>query len=291
MITGASGLVGSHLKKALSAAGHDCWSLSRSSGEKTVVWDPAAHRLDPRSVESFQGVFHLAGENIASGRWTDAQKKKIYDSRVKGTELLTRAFYEVGEHPEFFISASAVGYYGDRGDENLDESSRPGEGFLPKTCVDWEAASLPLKDAGVRVAWARIGIVLSTEGGALQKMLLPFRLGLGGKLGSGEQYMSWIHLSDVVSAFVHLMNKKEAHGAYNFCSPKPCRQAEFAKSLASELKRPAIIKTPSFALKAVLGEMADDLLLASMRVQPKRLLESGYTFQFPELRQALKELL
>jgi uncharacterized protein (TIGR01777 family) len=232
----------------------------------------------------------LAGENIA-GRWTDAKKKAIRDSRVLGTKHLTEALAQAQSRPRVFICASAIGYFGNRGDEVLTEASAPGQGFLPEVCREWEAASGTAANAGIRTVNLRFGLVLSPKGGALEKMLIPFRVGAGGKIGSGQQWWSWVHVDDIVGAVHHALHTDSLSGPVNMVAPNPARNAEFTRVLASVLRRPAFLHVPKFALRLAFGEMAaEELLLSSERVQPAKLLASGCAFRFAELRAALEEL-
>lgn len=288
LISGASGLIGSAIKTALHARGDRVLSLTRrvARSDSEITWDPAANVLDPSRLVDIDGVIHLAGENIAAGRWTAAQKARIRDSRVQGTGLLAQTLAQLPAPPSAFISASAIGYYGNRGDELLTEDSLPGEGFLPEVSVAWERAAHPAAEAGIRTVHPRIGIVLSRNGGALAKMRLPFKLGLGGTIGSGNQYMSWITLDDLVSVFLFALDNESISGAVNAVSPTPVTNREFTKTLARVLSRPAIFPVPAFAVKLALGEMADALLLASTRVISTRL--ENTSFAHSELESALQ---
>lgn len=290
-ISGASGLVGSALSKALQAEGATVVPISRSSKGKnsdTIVWDPNSGLLNPDRLNGIDTVVHLAGESIASGRWNDKQKAKIRDSRIKGTESMVKSMATISERPKTFICASAIGYYGDRGDEVLTEQSNPGTGFLPEISLEWEAAADAAADLGMRVVKVRIGVVLSPKGGALQKMLLPFRLGMGGVVGSGKQYWSWIGLNDLVRVFQYCITHPKVSGAINAVSPEPATNREFTKSLGAVLKRPTIIPVPGFLARLALGEMANDLLLASARVVPEKLQQQGFEFQQPSLEDSLR---
>ena len=294
LVTGASGPVGTALLRSLQAAGAEVTRTSRrpganSSGESVIAWDPM-QPISPDAVSGMDVVIHLAGESIV-GRWNAAQKKAIRESRVIGTTNLARALAQTKPKPRVFICASAVGYYGNRGDEIMRETSSPGTGFLPEVCVEWEAATKPAADAGIRTAMVRIGVVLSPRGGALGKMLLPFKLGLGGKLGSGEQWMSWIDVEDLVGAIHHVMATESLAGPVNAVSPNPVTNAEFTRTLAGVLHRPAFLAMPAFTARIVLGEMADELLLASQRVVPDQLQASGFSFRHPDLRGSLQRLL
>lgn len=290
LISGSSGLVGSALVSALSASGYEITRLVRRAvGANAIQWSPA-QPLSPPSVAGFDAVIHLAGESII-GRWTAAKKAAIRDSRIVGTRNLAIALASTQQPPRVLVSASAIGYYGHRGDKVLDETSLPGNGFLSDVCREWEAATEPAAQAGIRTVQMRIGVVLSSQGGALQKMLLPFRLGLGGNMGNGQQWWSWIDLEDLVGAAIHIMKSDSLQGAVNMVAPGPVRNAEFTKTLAKVLSRPAIFPMPAFAARLAFGQMADELLLASQRVEAARLLASGYRFLRPELRQSLKEIL
>jgi uncharacterized protein (TIGR01777 family) len=236
-------------------------------------------------------IVHLAGENIAAGRWTAAQKRRIRDSRVEGTKSLVRSLSRLASPPRVFVCASAIGFYGHRGDELLDESSPSGTGFLPEVCREWEAAAEEAKSFGMRVVETRFGVVLSKAGGALQKMLLPFKLGGGGRIGSGQQYWSWVALPDVVGAIRHAIVTDSLTGPINVVAPNPVSNAEFTHTLANLLHRPAVIPMPAAAARLMLGEMADELLLASARVLPRKLEQTGYAFQFGDLEGALRDAL
>lgn len=288
LISGASGLIGSAIKTALHARGDRVLSLTRRAArnDSEITWDPATNVLNPSRLVDIDGVIHLAGENIAAGRWTAAQKARIRDSRVQGTGLLAQTLAQLPAPPSAFISASAIGYYGNRGDELLTEDSSPGEGFLPEVSVAWERAAHPAAEAGIRTVHPRIGIVLSRNGGALAKMRLPFKLGLGGTIGSGNQYMSWIALDDLVSVFLFALDNESISGAVNAVSPTPVTNREFTKTLARVLSRPAIFPVPAFAIKLALGEMADALLLASTRVISTRL--ENTSFAHSDLESALQ---
>lgn len=294
LVTGATGLVGKTLVPFLTTGGHDVYRLSRKQGqlkEREIFWDPAHGTIDPGTLEGFDAVIHLAGENIAAGRWTPALKERIRASRVKGTRLLSETLARLKTPPKTFICASAIGYYGDRGDEIMTENSTSGDGFLPQVCREWEESCEPARHAGIRVANIRIGIVLSPEGGALGKMLLPFKMGVGGVLGSGRQYMSWTALDDVIGIIHHVLMTPYLSGPVNTVAPHPVTNREFTKTLGKVLSRPTILPAPAFAIRLLLGEMGDDLLLAGTRVVPEKLLQSGYEFRFSELEPALRHLL
>ena len=293
VVTGSSGLIGTALRPALQQAGHRMVPMVRSeAGGDALHWDPDHGAIDAGGLEGIGAVVHLAGEGIGSKRWNDVQKARIKDSRVKGTTLLAETLAKLDRPPKVLVSASAVGYYGDRGDEVLTESSRAGSGFLAEVCVAWEAAATPAKEAGIRVNHLRSGIVLAQSGGALPKMLTPFKLGLGGRLGSGSQWMSWISIDDEVGAIVHLLGEAAPAGPVNLTAPNPVANADFTKALGRALGRPAVLPVPKLGLKLLLGgEMAQDLLLAGQRALPTRLLDSGYTFAHPEVADALAAVL
>jgi uncharacterized protein len=294
VISGASGLVGSALLPFLTTAGHRVVRLVRSSTQgkpDAIQWDPERGIGDNIRLDGSDAVIHLAGANIAEGRWTPERKRLIRESRVKGTRLLCEALARLAHPPKTFVCASAIGFYGDRGDEALGEESPSGAGFLAEVCQAWEAATQPAEERGIRVVHARLGIVLSLVGGALAKMLLPFRLGIGGTLGDGAQYMSWITLDDVVGALHHVLVSESVRGAVNVVAPTPVKNREFTKTLGRVLKRPTLFLVPAFALRLALGEMADALLLASARVEPQRLLASEYAFRYPRLEGGLRHVL
>ncbi len=260
-----------------------------AAGGGQISWDPA-RPIAPEDVSGFDAVIHLAGETIV-GRWTAAKKAKIRDSRVVGTLHLAQALARAEDKPKVFICGSAIGYYGNRGDETLREESAPGTGFLAEVCQEWEEAAAPAAQAGIRTAHLRTGIVLSPRGGALGAMLVPFKLGLGGRTGDGRQWMSWIDVQDMVGAIHHILKNDPLQGAVNMVAPKPVQNAEFAATLASVLSRPAIFPMPAFAAKAVFGEMGEELLLGSQRVEPAKLISSGYPFLYRELKESLQRLL
>ena len=294
LVSGASGLVGASLVPLLRRQGHEVLLLVRSpsaAAPGAVFWDPSAAKLDLRSVEGCDAAIHLAGENIAGGRWTAERKRQILESRRKGTRLLAEGLGRLARPPKVLISASAIGYYGNRGAETLRENSRPGSDFLSEVCVAWEEATRPAWEGGIRVVNPRIGVVLSTAGGALARMLPPFRLGLGGKIGSGNQYMSWISMDDLVGVICYCMETEALVGPVNAVSPHPVTNREFSRALADALSRPSVFPLPGFLARWLLGEMADALLLASARVEPARLLAAGYGFQHPELEVALRHVL
>jgi len=291
LVTGASGLIGRALVSSLKAGGVEVTSLVRSTpiGPDQIQWAPA-RTLAPESVSGFDAVVHLAGDTVAS-RWTSTKRAEIRDSRVGGTRTLTHALAKVAKRPRVLITSSAIGYYGDRGDEVLNEKSASGAGFLADVCREWEAANQPATDAGIRTVQIRTGLVLSAEGGALKKMLPPFRLGVGGRVGSGHQWMSWIHIQDMIGGIHHALKTDLLQGPVNFVAPRPVTNAEFTETLASVLRRPAIFPVPAFAIKALFGQMGEEVLLSSQRVEPARLVTSGYPFQYSELRKALEAVL
>ena len=291
LVSGSSGLIGSALVPSLTASGYQVTRLVRSgpSGEDRLVLDPAKPLL-PDSLSGFDAVVHLAGEPIV-GRWTAEKKRRIVDSRVLPTRHLAEALAKASRPPRVLICASAIGYYGDRGGEVLREESAPGRHFSSELCLQWEGAVQPATDAGIRTANLRSGIVLSAAGGALKKMLPPFRLGIGGNIGNGRQWMSWIDLQDVMAAILHILRTDSLHGPVNMTSPHPVTNAEFTRTLASVLSRPAVFPMPAVVARLVFGQMADELLLASQRVEPAKLLASGYVFQQPDLRQSLTAIL
>lgn len=293
MITGSTGLIGSKLIPLLSGEGHTVTRLTRArSGASlnTAFWDPESGEIEAGKLEGHDAVIHLAGENIA-GRWNRKKKSRIEDSRVKGTMLLSRTLAGLNSRPGVVVAASGIGYYGDRGNQVLTEDSGPGGGFLARLSIKWEDALGPARDAGIRVLNMRLGVVLTPEGGALGKMLPPFRLGLGGRMGSGEQYWSWIAIDDVLSAIYHSVVSEGLRGPVNFTAPKPATNREFTEALADALGRPAFFHVPGFALRALLGGMADETLLSSARAIPSRLLGSGFTFRYADLKSALNHLL
>lgn len=292
VVSGATGLVGSALSKELEDKGHKVIVLSRSkpSSDDTIRWDPSRGQIDASRLEGVDAVVHLAGENIV-GRWTPEKKRRIRDSRVQGTRLLAETIAGLSEKPRAMVCASAIGYYGDRGNELLREESEPGGAFLSEVVKEWEAAAAPAREAGVRVANLRFGVVLSAEGGALGTTLPIFKLGLGGKVGSGRQWWSWVALDDVAGAIIHALENESVEGPVNVVAPNPMTNAEYTKVLGDVLNRPTLFPLPAPAARAMLGEVADELLLASARVEPAKLKETGYEFRYPELEDALRHLL
>ncbi len=293
LITGSTGLVGRSLVSFLESGGHEVHRLTRrpAGTDREIEFDPERGAAHPSQMEGFDAVVHLAGDPIAEGRWTEAKKRLIRDSRVPFTRRLAETLAVLDKPPAVFVSASATGYYGDRGDRVLRESDPPGEGFLPDICVQWEGATEPASSAGIRVVHLRTGLVLTPAGGALVPMLLPFRLGLGGPLGSGRQWWSFIALDDLLYLIHHVLMNDSVRGPVNATSPEPMTNAEFTRVLGRVLNRPAVIPAPRFALQALLGEMTDPLLLASARVNPEKALDSGFEFSYSKLEAALRHVL
>ena len=293
VVTGASGLIGSALVDVLQARGDEVTRLVRRSpmtGE--ARWDPDAGQVETAALEGQDAVVHLAGVGIGDHRWTEDHKRAVLDSRVKGTTLLAETLAGLTDKPKVWASASAVGFYGLRGDEVLTEDAEPGRGFLTEVCEQWEAATAPAEDAGVRVVHFRTGIVLSPAGGALKQMLLPFKLGLGGRIGNGRQWWSWIAIEDEVAAIVHLIDGSKERGAFNLTAPNPVTNEEFTRTLNRVLRRPTLLPTPTFALRALFGgEAVDEMFLGGQRVVPARLQADGYVFRHPALEGALRQLL
>ncbi len=277
-----------------STGGHRVTRLVRSTprpGHDQIAWDPVAARIDVSTLEGLDAVVHLAGDNIAAGRWNAAKKARIRDSRVQGTRLLCETLAQLDQPPKVVVCASAIGYYGDRGDQWLREQSTAGTDFLADVCQAWEAATEPAHTRGIRVVKLRFGVILSPAGGALAAMLLPFQAGAGGVIGSGRQYMSWVALDDVVGAIYHALMTETLDGPVNVVSPQPVTNREYTQTLGRVLRRPTLVPLPDFAARLAFGEMADALFLASARVEPTRLIESGYAFNYPELEPALRHLL
>ena len=295
LITGSSGLIGSALIPVLKAQGHQVVRLVRRKADAEAAgmasWDQAAGRLDPGIFAGVHAVVNLAGESIAGARWTPKRKARMLDSRVRGTKLLSETLAQLARPPEVLVSASAVGYYGSRGDEVMTEEKAPGTGFLPEVCVAWETATEPARQRGIRVVNLRIGMVLSGDGGALLPMASAFRMGVGGKLGEGRQFMSWITIDDLTRAILHVIVNTGFHGPVNAVAPNPVRNREFTRTMGRVLRRPTIFSMPAFAVRLMFGEMADALLLASARVEPARLMAGGFRFLHPELEEALRHAL
>jgi hypothetical protein len=296
LISGSTGLIGSALARSLSDAGHTVNRLLRpqtrhAAVEGDVLWDPFSHQFDAQAAEGADAVVHLAGASIAHGRWNDARKALLQSSRVEATRYLVNQFSALSARPSIFVVASAVGYFGNRGEEKLTDYSGPGEDFLARLTRDWEREAARAGEFGARVVTPRFGIVLSTQGGALPRMLLPIKLFVGGKIGSGRQWMSWISVADAVGVLRLALENGAVRGALNTVAPQPVRNADFIKTAARVLHRPAIFPAPAFALRLMLGEMADALLLSSQRVFPDKLMKLGYEFQDGELRAALARLI
>ncbi|MBI1983064.1 MAG: TIGR01777 family protein [Acidobacteria bacterium] len=294
LVTGSTGLIGSALVPFLKTAGHEVTRLVRTQPRPEaamVFWDPGAGKLDSAALEGFGAVVHLSGENIGKGRWTSARKTRIRDSRIKSARLLSDSLARLENPPKVLVCASAIGYYGDRGDEILREDSAPGSGFLADLCREWEAACEPAVRKGVRVVNLRNGVVLSDHGGALPQMMLPFRLFVGGKVGSGKQFLSWIALDDTLAVVLHAIVTELLEGPVNAVAPNPVTNLEFTKTLGQVIRRPTIFPLPAFAARLVFGQMGDELLLASQRVEPARLAATGFAFRYPKLEDALRHVL
>lgn len=294
LVSGSHGLVGSALIKSLTTPGHEVVRLvrrERAFGSPEVEWRPNQELIDAEHLEGLDAVVHLAGESIASGRWTDDKKRVIRESRVKGTTLLSQSLARLSRPPTVLVSASAIGYYGNRGDELLTEESAPGDDFLAGVCVEWEKATGPAAEQGIRTVNARFGIILDGEGGALEKMLTPFRMGIGGRLGDGKQWMSWIALDDVVNGLKFVIDNSVVKGPVNFVAPNPVMNAEFTKTLGRVLSRPTLFPVPAFGARLAFGEMADALLLSSQKVNPGVLKDKGFLFDYPTLEPTLRHLL
>lgn len=297
-VTGATGLIGAELCRSLLADGHQALALGRDAeriksripGADALQWE-AGSTLPPDAFDGVDAVVHLAGEPIAGGRWTASRKKAIADSRIFGTHDVVEAMVGSKTGPKLLVSGSAIGFYGNRGDETLDEGSPAGSGFLASVCRRWESEALKGADRGLRVVLLRTGIVLSPKGGALAKMLPPFKLFAGGPLGSGDQWMSWIHLEDEVRLIRHLLESSKTVGPVNATAPNPVTNLEFSKTLGKVLARPAFMPAPGFALRLLLGEMAEALLLEGQRVLPQAALANGFQFKYPQLEVALRHLL
>lgn len=292
VVSGSSGLVGRALVPFLQAGGHTVRRLVRDGGAvDDLAWRPDRGEIDGRGFAGVDAVVHLAGESIAQARWSAERKALLRDSRVIGTRLLAATLAQRPDPPKVLICASAIGFYGDRGDEWLTETSALGPGFLADVCREWEAAAHPAIDCGLRVVHLRFGVVLSPHGGALQRMLLPFRLGLGGRIGHGRQWLSWIALDDVVGVIAKVLADESLRGPVNVVTPTPVTNAEFTRTLGRALGRPTLLPMPRIAARLVFGEMADELLLASQRVRPSKLEQSGHRFGWPALEGALRHLL
>ena len=293
LISGSHGLVGKALGSELSKGGHEIVSLVREKSEAAseIEWHPNQGSIDSERLSGFDTVIHLAGESIASGRWTDDKKRRIRESRVKGTTLLSEALARSSKPPATFISASAIGYYGDRGDELLNEESGPGNDFLAEVCLAWERATAEAEAKRIRTVHTRFGIILDQDGGALAKMLTPFRMGVGGRIGDGKQWMSWVALADVINGLKFVLANQTIGGPVNYVAPNPVTNAEFTKTLGRVLSRPTLFPIPEFGARLAFGEMADALLLSSQRVVPTVLNENGFQITRPTLEDALRNIL
>ncbi len=298
IVTGSTGLVGRALIRSLLSEGHSITRLVRGEtqtfrapGTSAVSWDVDKGTIDAEALEGHDAAVHLAGESVAEGKWTAEKKARIRDSRAKGTRLFAETLAALRQKPKVVVSASAIGFYGNRGAETLTETSASGDDFLSEVCREWEKATLPASQAGIRTVNLRIGIVLSSEGGALSKMLTPFKFGAGGRVGSGKQYMSWIDLDDVVGIIKHAINNESLRGPVNTVAPHPVTNEQFTKSLGRVLGRPTFMVVPEFAVRLGFGEMGETLLLGSQRVEPSELQSSGYQFAYPNLEDSLSHVL
>ncbi|HEX8196979.1 MAG TPA: TIGR01777 family oxidoreductase [Pyrinomonadaceae bacterium] len=295
LVSGATGLVGRHLVPFLRENGHEVFSLVRQApnNEHEIQWnaEKGIEASELKKIENFDAIVHLAGAGIADERWTKERKRIIRDSRVVGTRVLIDSLQKLENPPRAFVSASAIGYYGDRKDDILNEDSPPGKDFLSVVGVEWEAEANKAADFGARVVRLRIGIVLSTEGGALKEMLTPFKMGVGGAVGKGQQFVSWIHLRDLIGVIQFALENENLNGAVNATAPNPVRNAEFAEKLGVALHRPSLVPVPAFALRLMFGELADALLLSSARVLPEKLLANNFQFEFERIEDALRDLL
>ncbi len=293
LISGASGMIAGHLIPVLESKGHSLWKLVRgkSAAENEIVWSSkdGFSVEEAAKLEGFDAVIHLAGDNVASENWSAEKKKKIRASRIDGTRFLIDALAKCDSKPKTLISASAIGFYGNREDEVLTEDSVVGEGFFPEICSGWEIEAMKAKDFGTRVVTPRIGVVLAPDGGALEKMLTPFKLGVGGVVGSGKQWMSWIAIEDLVGLIAFALENESIEGPLNATAPNPVTNETFTKTLGRVLHRPTFIPVPEFAIKLLFGEMGETLLLQGNRVVPKKALDAGYEFKFPELEEAIKD--
>ena len=290
LVTGSTGLVGVPLQEYLQEQGHTVVQLVRKTPQSPsqIFWSPEQEQINTSQLNGFDAVIHLAGDNIAQGRWTAEKKERIRNSRVQATQFLCRALAQCSNPPRHFLSASAIGCYGNRGDEILTEESTLGHGFLEEVAKDWESATQELPTT-TRVVFMRFGIILSAHGGALAKMLLPFRMGTGGKVGNGKQYMSWIAITDTIRAISFLLDSEES-GAFNMVAPHPVTNLEFTKMLGEQLSRPTLLPLPAFAVKTLFGEMGETLLLGSARVLPQRLQQANFQFLYPDLPAALRQI-
>ena len=293
LISGANGFLGRHLCQCFSEQRHEVRRLERHpqpGDDRGFAWDPAQGRMDDAALQGVEAVIHLAGAPIAGARWDEAYKQRLRDSRVSSTRLILDRLAAMGTRPKVFVAVSAIGIYGDRGDERLDEASAPGSDFLASLCKDWEAETARAAELGMRLVQLRVGLVLGADGGLLQRMSLPFRLGLGARLGSGRQWMSWIAVEDLVAAVGFLMDRPDLSGAFNLTAPNPVTNAQFTQSLGRALNRPAFLRVPAFAIRAALGEMGEALLLGGQRVLPRRLEQSGFQWRSAWVGEALNRI-
>ena len=292
MVAGSSGMIGTALVRLLLEEGHEVLRLVRRApvADDEVQWDPAANSIHTEALDGIEAVIHLGGVSIAGQRWTAEYKQEIRDSRINSTRLISEAIAQSDSKPAVFLCASALGYYADRGDEILTENSPKGEGFLANVTAEWERATLPASEAGVRVCNMRIGVVLSETGEIPRSMLTPFRLGLGGKLGNGRQYMSWIHIEDVARAFSFVLKRESLDGPINLAAPNPVTNAEFTKALGRVLSRPTLFRVPRFALRIAMGEVAQ-FAMASARLYPLKLIQSGFNYKWDDIEPAMRDIL
>ena len=288
-ITGVSGLVGAHLRSFLDAEGHSVIPIGRGPGNGGIHWDPSKDEIEASRLDGIDAVVHLAGENIGSSRWTAGRKEKILLSRIDGTSLISKTIVSLKAPPRVLISASAVGYYGDCGDRIITENHPAGSGFLADVCVQWESACEPARQAGIRVVNIRNGVVLSSKGGAIPKMLPPFRLGIGGPIAGGKQYVSWIHLHDLARAILALIVDEKISGPVNMTSPNPVTNSELTRAIASVIHRPAIMPIPAFAIRAIFGQMGQETVIQGQRVKPTVLQGMGFEWEYADIIAALKK--
>jgi uncharacterized protein (TIGR01777 family) len=290
LLSGSHGLIGSHLLSFLKTAQHEVIRLARTQEKGSIYWDPTRDHFQKEGFEGFDAVVHLAGENIGEGRWTQTKKERLFVSRCRDTWLLSQLLSRLEHPPKTVISASAIGFYGDRKDEILTEKSQKGEGFLSDLSEKWEQATCPIENRGVRVIHPRFGAVLSPSGGMLRKLIPPFKMGLGGRIGSGKQIISWIDIQDVVGALNHILMTDSLSGPVNVVAPNPVSQIEFAQVLANRLHRPALLPLPAWLVKVIFGQMGKELLLASTHVKPEKLLQTGYCFRCSHLSDAIRDI-